>query len=331
MDDKDEHDPLDDVGDPTQNAVTDVMAQLLGQPTTAVGQYIGGPEGFFERLREAEIKAQVDNLAAHIQNVVNATGKKPRLTQAQVIKFQAWAKVAANIPTTDAARSAIIEAALHDLFENAETSTYGEAAERLTNQGASLLLTAPADSTIEPEQKEERCLNELTMLGLVSRPSATNLFSQFGVLILGTALGGTILSELILPYGSILFPRYIPASVGHDLIIDAGIICCVIVASEISLLARKYRLTDFGKSVREAAAPFYQRPQKLRKAGLLASISKRPLWVAFTLTVISVVSPILLQALPRQLRYNQDPPIVILSPPPEAPTLARSRITRRPP
>jgi hypothetical protein len=309
----------DDASNAPQNAVTDVMAQLFGQPTTALGEYLGGPEDFFRRLQEAEIAAQHENIRNHIQNVVNATGRKPKLTAGQIPKFRLWAKIAANIPSTDAALSAIIEAALLNLFDSAETSANEEVAGALDNQTARLLLTAPEGSSIEPGPTGERGLINLATLGLISRPYRANLFGQFVFFIIGIGLGLATLFELILPYGSAFLPKYIPSSLGSDLVIDGIVISAVMVASVIALRARKYWLTELGKSVRETARPFYNHIQTQPKRALLSSIFKRPASVAFGLSFLVVcVVPVLSQVLPRSLRYNQDPPVVILTPPPQA-------------
>lgn len=115
-----------------KDTVTDIMAQLSGQPTMAVGEYLG-PDGFFRKLDEAVTKARYDNVAAHIQNVVNVIGKAPRLSPVQIIKIRSWSNVASDIPPTDEARSAIIEAALHDILKLAEASPYEEAANELNS------------------------------------------------------------------------------------------------------------------------------------------------------------------------------------------------------
>jgi hypothetical protein len=49
-----------------KDTVTDIMAEFSGQPTMAVGEYLG-PDGFFRRLDEAVTKARYDNVEAHIQ------------------------------------------------------------------------------------------------------------------------------------------------------------------------------------------------------------------------------------------------------------------------
>jgi hypothetical protein len=299
-----------------KDMVTDIMALLSGQPTMAVGEYLG-PDGFFKKLDEAVTKARYDNVAAHIQNVVNAIGKTPRPSRAQTIKIRSWSDVAGDIPPTDEARSAIIEAALHDILKLAEASGYEEAANELNDRSAQQLLTAPADDCIEPEHQKERTLSELAALGLISRPTRANLFGQFCASIIGTAFGAIILLELIVPYGAVLLPRYIPAYVGPDLIIDAAIISALFATAGILVRAQKYWLTEFGKSIQGAAKPFFKLDKSLHKRLLFASVFNRPLSVAIGLSIfLSCILPVALQLLPKELRYLQEPPVVILTPPP---------------
>jgi len=282
----------------------------------AVGEYLG-PDGFFRRLDEAVTKARYDNVEAHIQNVVNAIGKPPRLSPAQIIKIRSWSNIAGDIPPIDEARSAIIEAALHDILKLAEAAPYEEAANELNNRSAQLLLTAPADDSIEPEQQKERTLNELAVLGLISRPTRANLFGQFCASIIGTAFGAIILLELIVPYGAVLLPRYIPADVGTDLIIDAAAISALFATAGILFRAQKYWLTGFGKSVQDAAKPFFKLDKSFHKRRLFAPFLNRPLSVAIGLSILlSWILPVTLQFLPKELRYLQEPPVVILTPPP---------------
>ena len=51
---------MEDNEQPDKDTVTDIMAQLSGQPTMAVGEYLG-PDGFFRKLDEAVAKARYDN------------------------------------------------------------------------------------------------------------------------------------------------------------------------------------------------------------------------------------------------------------------------------
>ena len=292
------------------------MAEFSGQPTMAVGEYLG-PDGFFRRLDEAVTKARYDNVEAHTQNVVNAIGKPPRLSPAQIIKIRSWSNIAGDIPPNDAARSAIIEAALRDILKLAEAAPYEEAANELNNRSAQLLLTAPADDSIEPEQQKERTLNQLAALGLISRPTRANLFGQFCASIIGTAFGAIILLELIVPYGAVLLPRYIPADVGTDLIIDAAAISALFATAGILFRAQKYWLTEFGKSVQDAAKPFFKLDKSFHKRRIFAPFLNRPLSVAIGLSILlSWILPVTLQFLPKELRYLQEPPVVILTPPP---------------
>jgi hypothetical protein len=307
MEDNERHD---------KDIVTDIMAQLSGQPTMAVGEYLG-PDGFFRKLDEAVTKARYDNVAAHIQNVVNAIGKTPRLSPAQIIKIRSWSSVAGDIPPTDKARSAIIEAALHDIIKLAEAPQYEEAANELNNRSAQLLLTAPADDSIEPEQQMERTLKELAALGLISRPTRANLFSQFCASIIGAAFGAIILLELIVPYGAVLLPRCIPAYVGTDLIIDAAAISVLFATAGILFRAQKYWLTEFGKSVQDAAKPFFKLDKSFHRRRLFAPVLNRPLSVAIGLSILLLcILPVTLRLLPKELRYLQEPRVVILTPPP---------------
>jgi hypothetical protein len=308
--DDNESDAPGDTGDAKPDAATEIMAELLGQSRTAVGEYLE-PNSFFEKLREAEIKAQWDNVAVHIKRVASAIDGSPRLTPAQTFKFRSWASIAANIPPTDAARSAIIEAALRDLLETSEASEFEEPAAKLTDRSARLLLTAPADFSIEAAPKEERSLAQLAALRLVSRPSLAYLLGNVGWSIVGAALGLGGLWGLVLPLGSSFLPRYIPASLGSDLIIDTIIVTLVIAVSAILVLARKYQITEFGKSVQAATAPFYK--PTFRKRGLFASAVKRPLFVAAGLSLIAALLPVLLQVLPTKFRYNQGPSYLIIS------------------
>jgi hypothetical protein len=137
------------------------------------------------------------------------------------------------------------------------------------------------------------------------------LLGKVGWLIVGIALGLGGLWGLVLPLGSSFLPRYIPTSLGSDLIIDTIIVSLVIAASAILVLARGYRITEFGKSVQAATAPFYK--PTFRKRGLFASAFKRPLFVAVGLSLIAALLPILLQILPTQFRYNQGPSYLIIS------------------
>jgi hypothetical protein len=299
-----------------KDTVTDIMAEFSGQPTMAVGEYLG-PDGFFRRLDEAVTKARYDNVEAHIQNVVNAIGKPLRLSPAQIIKIRSWSNIAGAIPPIDEARSAIIEAALRDILKLAEAAPYEETANELNNRSAQLLLTAPADDSIEPEQQKERTLNELAALGLISRPTRANLFGQFCASIIGTAFGAIILLELIVRHGAGLLPRYIPADVGTDLIIDAAAISAVFATAGILFRAQKYWLTEFGKSVQDAAKPFFKLDKSFHKRRLFAPFLNRPLSVAIGLSIFLLcILPVALQLLPKELRYLQEPPVVILTLPP---------------
>jgi hypothetical protein len=318
-----------------KDTITDIMAQLSGQPT-AVGEYLG-PDGFFRKLDEAVTKARYDNVAAHIRNVVNAIEKPPRLSPAQIIKIRSWSIVAGDIPPTDEARSAIIEAALHDILKLVEASPYEEAANELNNRSAHLLLTAPADDSIEPEQQKERTLNELAALSLVSRPTRANLFGQFCASIIGMAFGAIILLELIVPYGAVLFPRYIPANVGTDLIIDAAAISALFATAGILFRGQKYWLTEFGKSIQDAAKPFFKLDKSIHERRLFAPVLNRPLSVAIGLSILLLcILPVTLQLLPKELRYLQESPVVILTPAPSpapspAPAPLPPKLTEPPP
>jgi hypothetical protein len=307
---------MEDNEQPDKDTVTDIMAQLSGQPTMAVGEYLG-PDGFFRKLDEAVTKARYDNVAAHIQKVANAIGKTPKLSPAQIIKIRSWSNVAADIPPTDEARSAIIEAALHDILKLAEASRYEEAANELNNRSAQLLLTAPADDSLEPEQQKERTLNELAASGLISRPTRANLFGQFCASIIGTGFGAIILLELIVPYRAFLLPRYIPSHVGTDLIIDAAAISALFATAGIFFRAQKYWLTELGKSVQDAAKPFFKLEKSFDKRRLFAPVLNRPLSVAIGLSILLLcILPVSLQLLPKELRYLQEPAVVILTAPP---------------
>jgi hypothetical protein len=297
------------------DTVVDIMAQLSGQSTTAVAEYLG-TDGFFKILDEAVNKARYDNVTAHIQAVVDAIGQTPRLSPAQIIKIRSWSNVARDIPPTDEALSAIIEAALFDILKLAEASPYEETANELNNRSALQLLTAPAYDSIEPEQQKERTVSELASLGLIRRPTRASLLGQFGASLIGTAIGALVVLELIVPYGAALLPQYIPASVGPDLIIDATVISVLSAAALILVRAQKYWLTEFGRSIQDAAKPFFK-SHKLHKHRLFAAILNRPLTVVIGLTVLlGCILPLALRVLPKELRYFQEPQVVILSSPP---------------
>jgi len=313
-----------------KDSLTDIMAQLSGQPTMAVGEYLG-PEGFFRKLDEAVAKARYDNVAAHIRNVLNAIGTTPRLSPAQIIKIRSWSNVAGDVPPIDEARSAIIEAALHDILKLAETSSYEEAASELNNRSAQQLLTAPAEDSIEPERQKEQTLSELAALGLISRPTRANLFGQFCASIIGSAFGAVVLFELILPYGAVLLPRYIPTFLEPDLIINASVISALFAAAGILVRAQKYWLTELGKSVQSAATPFFERHKPLHKRRLFAPILNRPLSAAIGLSFFLVcILPFALQLLPKELRYFRELPVVVLTAPPSPASSLSAEATSSP-
>jgi hypothetical protein len=206
---------------------------------------------------------------------------------------------------TDEARSAIIEAALHDILGLADASGYEEAAKELNDRRARQLLAAPADDCIEPEHHKERTLSELAALGLIRSPTRANLFGQLCASIIGTAFGAIILLELIVPYGAALLPRYIPAYVGPDLIIDAAVISALFATAGMLSRAQRYWLTEFGKSIQTAAKPFFKPDKSPNKRRLFAWVFNRPLSVAIGLSIFLVcILPVALQSLPKQLRYR---------------------------
>jgi hypothetical protein len=303
----------DIVGDVTKVADTKLMTLLLGRSAKAAGDFIGDwTEDFFKNLKKQSAQSKWTNLEGHVSNVVDRRGGVPLDVQpAHIIKFERWAKIAADIPLQDAELSAVIEAVLEDILSAPGTSDFQEAAEKLTSGTARLLLNAPAEDSITPKGSEQREFEQLKSLGLARTPKPVNVVAAW---LVGVIVALFFLFGVILRYAPSFLPGYFPIFLATEFIIEAIVVSAIVVWIGILIIRTRYGLTEFGKALQRSARRFYPQERKPRTWRRLGAIA-RGSWVWGGLAALLVCFlPFVLQAyLPSQLRIDSRPPTIIIS------------------
>jgi hypothetical protein len=294
-----------------------VMTLLFGRAAQAAGDYFGEKaEDFFRRLREASRKKNIED---HVAKVIDVAGAPRSVEPFQIIRIERWMKVAADIPVEDVERSAVIEAVLDNIVSKAgDTSEFQEAAEKLTNSTARLLLNAPAERIISPKETDERGFEELKSLGLAGTPGKRQLLNDLGAWLIGTIGGLIVLFGFIIRYAPTLLPRYFPTFLATEFVAEAVVISAVILVLGVLALSTRYRLTHLGKSLQHSANRFYRNDPRVQQKPVFPHVP-RPTWIMWggLGALIVCALPFALQAyLPRQLRIDAQPPTVIISSPP---------------
>jgi hypothetical protein len=200
---------------------------------------------------------------------------------------------------------------------SADVSEFQDVAERLSSKTAQLLLDIPVEHNISPKEADERAFEQLRSLGLASPPGRKRLLVNAAAWVIGTVIGSIILFEVVIPYAPKLLPRHLPYFLATEFIGDAVAVSALILVFGLIRLSTTYRLTDFGQSLQRAAKRFYRnKPRVPEKSVLPASARWTPaLWGTFAALLICAL-PFVLQAyLPQQLRFDTQPPTVIISSP----------------
>lgn len=313
-------DTSDVVDNVTKVADSKVMTLLLGRSAKAAGDYLGEKaEDYFKKRRES---SRNKNIEDHIAKVADVTGPLPNVEEFQIVRIEQWIKIAADIPVEDIERSAVIEAVLDNIVSKAEdTSEFQEAAEKLTNSTARLLLNAPAERIISPKETNERGFEELKSLGLAGTPSKRQLLNDLGAWLLGTIGGLIVLFGVIIRYAPTLLPRYFPSFLATEFVAEAVAISALSLVLGILGLSTSYRLTHLGKSLQHSANRFYRKDSSAQKKSGLPLVPRRT-WIMWggLATLLVCALPFVLQAyIPRQLRIDTQPPTVIISSAPPTP------------
>jgi hypothetical protein len=295
------------VGTAAKVAETSVMKDLFGRAFKAAGDYYGEKvEEFFQKRRENRLR----NVRDHELRVAQVIGEpvnilsKPEYGRA----IERWVDVAADVPLEDAERAALFEAVLEQILSAHGTSDFQDIAERLSSSGMRVLLNAPSDHGIAPERRDRQIFERLRSLGLARSLDLGQALVVIFAWLLGTAAGFYILFGII--------PRYLPRALAIEFIVEAVLISAVVLALGIALLSAKYRLTELGRSLQQAALRFYRSRSRLR-VGVLSAIPSNPLvWGALAALLVSVLPPALESYLPAQLRTGYRPTVIISSVPP---------------
>lgn len=286
-------------------ADTGIMKDLLGRTFKAAGDYLGDiSEDYFKKLREQRRK----NIKDHETRVAEVIGEdvdvlsKPSRHQA----VRRWVELAADVPVADAERAAISEAVLVEIVTTDSTPEYQDVAERLTTSDTRLLLSAPVEA-IAPDVGDRRGFENLRSLGLASRLDLRQALRLVTYWLLGTILGGAALLGTIWYLRRALALEIFAATVAFSLLI---------LVFGITLIATKYSLTEFGRSLQRSALRFYPKREKVRKAWLLSAVPSSPLvWGVAAALLVSVL-PFALQS---YLPFQEPIRTVIISAPPANP------------
>jgi hypothetical protein len=294
-----------------------LMTILFRRAAQAYGDYIGEKaEDHVKKLREEERRKNIED---HVNKVFAVTSPPPEGEVFKIIRVERWMKVAADIPLEDIERSAVIEAALESIISKAgDAAEFQEAAENLTNNTARLLLTAPAERNLSPEEGDERGFEQLKSLGLAgAMPGQRQLLRVFGAWIVGTIIGLIVLLGVV-RYASSFLPQYFSRLLPIEFIVDAIAISAVITVVGALFITTKYRLTHLGSSLQRSAKRFYSSESKVHKKIVLSAVAGRP-WIVW-----GVLATLFVTALPFPLRTFLpllfQPPTVIISSPPPMPT-----------
>ncbi len=308
--DKDQgHNALSVVGDIAKVADTSVMKDLLGRAFKAVGDYYGEQvEEYFNQRRKRRWK----NVRDHEAQVAQVIGEpvdiltKPERAGA----IERWVEIAADVPLEDAERAALFEAVLAQILSTHGSSDFQDVAEQLSSSGMRVLLNAPFNKGIAPEDGDRQGFERLRSLGLARTLDLRQALAVIFAWVLGTAVGFFGLFFII--------PRYLPRALAIEFVVEALLISAVALALGIALLTTNYRLTEFGKSLQQSALRFYRDRSSLRKVTLLSAIPSKPLiWGALAALFVCTLPPVLDLYFPAHDATRT----VIISSPPANPSL----------
>jgi len=296
-----------------------VTTLLFGRAAKAAGNYLGEKaEDFFKQLRQSKNK----NIVDHISKVVDVTGAPLPVEEFQFVRIERWVKVAADVPLEDVARSAVVEAVLADIASKSEeTAEFQDAAEKMTNSTARLLLNARAEQSVTPTDSDKRSFEQLEVLGLAHKPDRKQVLNDVIAWIVGTIVGLIVLFGVIIRFAPSLFLHF-PYFLESEFVADAVVISAAILALGLIRISTKYRLTQLGKALQRSANRFYRDKSDVRRKSVFPPIPRLTwmLWGTFA-TLLICTLPFALQAyLPLQLRMSEQPPTVIVSSPPPTPT-----------
>jgi hypothetical protein len=288
-----------------------LLTLLLGPSVQEVGKFFHErTKAYIDRLRAAK-NATVE---AHVSRVIGVVGEPKEVRAGQLIKIERWIQIAEDVPIEDAARAAIVEASLAEIVTTDGAADYQEVAQKLTSRTARLLLESPTDAGVAAQDYDQPAFDELKFLGLAGASRRKQLVKWMAAWLIGTLVGLLILFDLVLPYLPAHFPRLLPLFLATEFVVDAVLVSVLIATLGISFVSTTYRLTDLGKRLQQSAKRFYQQPNEK-----LISAVPRKLWIIWSgVAALFVCSlPFALQAyLPVQLRFNAQPPTVIISSPP---------------
>jgi hypothetical protein len=291
---------------------------LLGPSATVVGNFLEEKtKGLVDRFRAAKD----ETVQAHASRVVEVVGRPQELKPGQVVRIERWFRIAGEVPVEDAARAAIIEAVLADIFSTDDDADYQDVAEKITSAGARVLLDARNDASMAPKEADQPAFDQLKSLGLAKTPSRRNFAKQAAAWLVGALVGLAVLFGLILRYAPEIFPQVFPSRLATEFVIEAVLASVFIVGIGVAFVSTRYRLTDFGRSVQQAARRFYRNPSEQRKTWVLTALLRRPWlgWGGLTVFLVCVL-PFVLQAyVPMQLRIDTPPRTVLISTPPVPP------------
>jgi hypothetical protein len=301
------------VGDVAKIADSGVMKDLLGRSFRAIGDYYGEKVEDHYKYKKLKTQAQEKNLQDHATRLAEVLGDSPAIEPFQIVKIERWIKIAANIPIDDAERAAIFEAAFADIISTKGSSDYQEVAEQLSSSTARLLLDAPTQHTVAPEETDRRGFEHLKSLGLAGTPPR-QVSNRILAGVIGAFVGLLFLAGLT-RYAANLFPHF-PVFLATEFIVEGVVASAIVVGFGISFISKRYFLTDFGKSLQRSAKRFYPRQTSQHRRPFRAAIPYWIMWSGLSALLVCGLPFALQTYLPGQLRINVPlRPIIITSPP----------------